>query len=120
MLTNSGEQRLRLKNNDWIVHGEPTDFESPPSGRRIHAKYANGDELTVEFFELDDADGAYRRYPTTQQAMWSRVPFPVAAVEVLERFGGNECGFGPTWTKLGGVTMTGLYASRCGVGLSWS
>lgn len=120
MLTNSGQRRLRLDNNDWIVQGEPTDFESPPSGRRIQAKYANGDELTVEFFELLSATTAHDRYPNAPHDMWTQLPFPITAVEVLERFGGSDFGFGPTWTKLGGLQMSGNFMSRCAVGLTLS
>jgi hypothetical protein len=50
MITGSGQPRLSLKNNDWIVLGNPIDFESPPSGKRIYANCDNGDTLTIEFF----------------------------------------------------------------------
>src|SRR5207237_6108641 len=50
MVTVSGKPRLSLRNNDWIVLGDPVDFESRPSSTRIHAKYATGDRLTIEFF----------------------------------------------------------------------
>jgi hypothetical protein len=38
-----------MEDNYWIIRGEPTDFECPPSGRLIHAIYPNGDELRIEF-----------------------------------------------------------------------
>ena len=120
MVTSSGEPRLRLDNNDWIVHGQPSDFESPPSGRRIRATYSNGDEIAVEFLDLPTADAGAARYPNARSDMWSRLAFPITAVEVLERFGGSDFGFGPTWTRLGGIRMTGGFISRCGVGPSWS
>lgn len=115
-----GEPRLRLDDSDWIVVGDPVEFESPPSGRKIEAKYGNGDELRVEFFELLEVEDAFKRYPTTRPDMWTQVEFPITAVEIQNLIGGDSFGFGPSWSKLRGVTMTGCFGAHCSVGLEWS
>lgn len=119
MVSASNSPRLRLENNDWILRGDPVDFESPPTGRRIHARYDNDDELAVEFIERRTSDEGRARYPFARSDMWSRLSFPITGVEVLERIGGRDTGFGPTWTRLGGFQISGHFTSRCGVGLSW-
>jgi hypothetical protein len=108
MVTQSGEPRLRLRNNDWLVLGNPIDFESPPSGKRIHAKYANGDSLTIGFSELFSLDAAQKRFTSASSVGLSRIKFPTTVVEVEELFGGSDLGFGPTWTRLPGATIEGV------------
>jgi hypothetical protein len=120
MVSASREPRLRLDENDWIMLGDPSDFESPPSGRRFVAKYANGDDLCVEFFELSDAEHASDRYPDSKPDMWNRVEFPITAVEIQNLIGATGFGFGPSWTKLGGVNIKGSFTAHCRVGLAWS
>jgi len=118
MVTASGKPRLSLRNNDWIVLGDPLDFESPPSGKRIHAKYDNGDTLTIEFFVLPDLARAIDRYAAIGSTGLDSLRYPITAVEVEEMFGGTEWGFGSSWTQLGGITMKGNFSSHCGVGIS--
>ncbi len=120
MLTQSGEPRLSLRNNDWLVLGTPLDFESPPSGKRIHARYANGDSLTVQFTELSDIDAARKRFGTEHDWGFAHVRFPITVVEVEELFGGSDLGFGPSWTRLPGGSLAGGFAIKCGCGISWS
>lgn len=120
MVSSSRDPRLHLDGNDWIVLGDPVDFESPPSGRLIRAKYGNGDELRIEFFELHAVDDAVKRYPRTGLGLWKNIEFPVTSVEIQNLIGGTGLGFGPLWTNLGGVSMTGNLIMNCGVGLSWS
>jgi hypothetical protein len=120
MVTQSGQPRLSLRNNDWLVLGDPVDFESPPSGKRIRAQYANGDSLKIEFSELPDLDAASARFPEASRHGLSKVKYPVTVVEVEELFGGSDWGFGSTWTRLGGATIKNSFAIRCGGGLSWS
>jgi hypothetical protein len=118
MVTSSGEPRLRLDRNDWIIHGAPIDFQSPPSGKRILAKYQNGDTLAVEFVELLTAEAAMRRYPHSIAVPWATLAFPMTAVEVEELIGGSDLGFGPKWTKLGGITMTGCFSRGRAAGIA--
>jgi hypothetical protein len=119
MVTSSGEPRLSLRNNDWMVLGNPVDFESPPSGKRIQAKYSNGDILKVDFSTLANLHRAKERYPKASERGLSNVRYPVTVVEVEQLFGGSDFGFGPSWTRLGGATISGGFVSRCGTGLVW-
>jgi hypothetical protein len=119
MVSASCEPRLCLDKNDWIILGDPSDFESPPSGRLIAAKYTNGDELRVEFFELLTVVDAIKRYTAVGPDSWADIKFPITAVEIQNLVGVSNIGFGPFCTKLGGVAMTGNFMSHCSVGLSW-
>jgi hypothetical protein len=106
MMTLSGRPRLRLEDSDWVVLGEPVDFECPPSGRRILVTYRNGDELVIEFHELAGPSEAAERHPDVPPDRWPRIDFPVTVVEVRCEIGGTGLGFGPTWTKLPGLHLT--------------
>jgi hypothetical protein len=112
MLTSSGAPRLRLEDNDWLVLGNPLDFESPPSGKRIYAKYDNGDDLRVEFRELPDEESAIALYPTLHPAVTAHVQFPIVAVEVQETIGGTPYCFSPNDTCLPGIQVTGCFSSH--------
>lgn len=117
MLSASGESRMRIEDNFWLTRGEPDDLESPPSGKLLHVKYANGDMLRVEFFELASVAATQKRYPETLPGHWG-VSFPITAVEVHNKVGGTNIEFGPLQTKLPGVTITGSFASHCAVGIA--
>jgi hypothetical protein len=112
-VSKSGEPRLLLRDNDWLLQGIPTDFECPPSGRLIHAKYENGDELRVEFFELRDQQDFLRRYPNAEMAALS-FSFPLMAVEVSLEIADTPFHFGPTSTQIGPVTLKrSVLDARC-------
>lgn len=119
MLSRSFESRLELDANDWRLLGAPSDFESPPSGRRIAVSYPNGDRLRVEFLSLKSKRKAAKRYPIFGRDTWAQLPFPLTAVELQMFVGGTRIAFGPTSTQLGGVQMTGCLTMRCGAGLSF-
>lgn len=104
MLTSSGEPRLRLEDNFWFGRGEPQDFECPPSGRLIQAKYLNGDELRIEYFDLPSAGAIIKRYPETRPEEWD-IEFPITAVEVQTTVGGTKIRFGPRFTSLPGENL---------------
>ena len=120
MVTQSNEPRLSLRNNDWLVLGDPTDFESPPSGKRIQAKYASGDSLKVAFSEITCLEDAMVAHPMASRRGLTNVRYPITTVEVEQLFGGSEWGFGPNWTKLGGIEISGSFFSKCGTGLVWA
>jgi hypothetical protein len=113
MITGSSNPRLRLDDNDWIVWGEPSNFDCPPSGKRIYAKYDNGDELTVEFHELADASEGASRHPNVPSDRWPRIDFPITVVEVQSEIGGTGLGFGPTWTRLPGLHLKDGFFVGC-------
>jgi len=96
MLTTSSETRMQIENNFWVARGEPDDFECPPSGRLIHAKYSNGDTLRVEFFEAVSGDELIRRFPTFDRNNVQYLSFPITCVEVQHEVADSPWNFGPT------------------------
>ena len=83
MPTASGEARAVIRDNFWLVPPRIEDLECPPNGRRLRIRYENGDELSVEFFEVNSADDLTRRYPNLR---WVReLTYPITAVELSEK-----------------------------------
>ena len=64
MLTSSVLPRLRMFENDWVSTGIPTDLEAPPYGRKVRAKYPNGDEIRIEFKNVNDPDDLAAAVPS--------------------------------------------------------
>jgi hypothetical protein len=105
MLTLSGEDRLEMEDNFWILRGEPVDFECPPSGRLIHAKYDNGDELRIEFRNMVSQEEALKRYPYRKEL--DGVVFPVTAVTVHCRVTGIDFDLANNHVNLAGAEFRG-------------
>jgi hypothetical protein len=126
MLSTSNEPRLFLEDNCWIEKGNPTVFECPPSGKLIHAKYSNGDELRVEFIELPSQIEAEKRYPLATFDLWNartshpdmRFQFPITAIEVTNNIAGTRISFSPKRTTMGGITIQGGFFNHCGCAFS--
>ena len=57
MLSASGKPRAKIVENDWISAGAEADIECPPSGRRLRVDYPNGDQLCVEFKDIESGEG---------------------------------------------------------------
>lgn len=101
MLTTSDEPRAHIEDNCWLALGTPADVQCPPHGRLLHLRYPNGDELKVEFFDLQYEDFG-RRYPGAHPQEWG-LAFPITAVEIQGKVGGTNIEFGPRDTALGGL-----------------
>ncbi|MCX6592594.1 MAG: hypothetical protein NTZ56_13815 [Acidobacteria bacterium] len=72
MLTASIMPRLRMFENDWISVGTPVDLEAPPFGRKLSARYSNGDRLRLEFITVDDPDALAECLPRMDRArLWA-------------------------------------------------
>jgi hypothetical protein len=119
MLTVSGEPRLRIEDNFWLSKGRPTDLDCPPSGRILHAKYANDDTLRVEFLEVCSLDELQAIYHDVRAGGWP-LQFPTTVVEIHEKVGQTAVEFGPRWTKVGGLLMRNSFFSGNRVGFSLS
>ena len=116
MLTTSKQSRLWIEDNYWIDKGNPTDFECPPSGKLIHAKYSNGDEIRIEFFELSSLKEAQKRFPSAYAERWGIV-FPITTIEVLKKVGDTDINFGSTGTTLMTNQIETLFVSYCEHGI---
>ncbi len=85
------------------------DFECPPSGKLIAARYVNGDYLRVEFREVTEWSEAVDRYKAWAPGIWSQIEFPITAVEIDQMVAGSV---------LPG-RMIGCAVFDCRIGLSW-
>ena len=104
MPTISGEPRVRIEDNFWLLVGEPVDLVSPPSGRSLRVSYANGDSLEVEFATLNSAEVAQARYPNSH-ALLGDTCLPTTAVEVYFKIAGTAIEFSRGRTKVKGFTV---------------
>jgi hypothetical protein len=119
MLKSADEPRVLILDNDIIGRGEPVDFECPPSGRMLRARYANGDYLRIEFKTMGSANAVSKRLPgfETDALDMFLAPWPNTFVFVTMYVGGQKL-FGPTETTIGNmVTIKNSISSRCGFGL---
>jgi hypothetical protein len=113
MPTTSGERRAVIEDNYWLV-GAPEDVECPPSGRLVRMAYANGDSVSVEFFQAESEDELVRRYRDIGALEGNDLPFPITAVEVQMNVANTTLRFGPRETTLPGMGMLrGCFMSHC-------
>ncbi len=120
MLSTTDESRAYIKNNEWFNVGGEEDIESPPSARRVKITYPNGDMVSIEFFELNDAADVNKRYPDARASEWP-IEFPITAVEVTNIVANSGLEFNARETKFGmGNIMKNCFASHCGAGLAIS
>lgn len=146
VLTISGQPRMVMADHFWITEGaDEREIRCPPSGRLVEAKYPNGDELKVEFCEIESAAAFERRYPLPnpyadmpperrerlaamgvdvdgnlshrESIERFSVQFPLAIVEITMKIAGTGLDFGPTTTAVAGSSVTGGWIVDCGVGM---
>jgi hypothetical protein len=118
MPTATGQQRAEVLENFWTVPPDLADLECPPSGRKLRVRYPNGDELRVEFFDLDSAKSLTTRYPDAGSDRWAdSIEFPITGVEISEKAPGTPIEFGPRVTRLPGILMQNSFVMNCGVAL---
>jgi hypothetical protein len=117
MLTASGEPRAHIRNNDWFNAGSEEDIECPPSGKRLRIRYPNGDQVTVEFFEIKTLEEAEQLYPEAGAKNWP-VDLPITAVEVTNVVAGTNLEFSAKQSKVGGIVMKNCFMSNCGAGIA--
>lgn len=118
--TTTDEPRLQLDDNDWMLRGEPEDFNCPPSGRLIHAKYSNGDEVRIEYFDVESAAAMRNRYIDADPSGWfpsQPFEFPLTIVEIQMNVANSMVSFGPRVTSVGGISMRNCFSSHNRIGL---
>lgn len=111
MPTTTDEPRAVIEDNFWITQGDPTDVDCPPSGRKLQIKYANGDELRVEFFVLQGVDDVRRRYSVDPPPQLS-IPFPLTAVEVYLNIAGSGITLDRRGLRVPGVSIGSMWVVR--------
>lgn len=131
--------RLMIEDNDWLTEGiAEADIECQPSGKRIVARYGDGDSVRVEFREIDSVEAFDYRYPVqpippkVMPAFPDMTPpvvppssaglertatdFSITVVEVEMRFPRFQIDFGPRRTELATNIIQGGWMIRCQVG----
>jgi hypothetical protein len=120
MLSTSNEPRLQIADSDFMVVGDPTDFETPPSGRLLRVRYENGDYLRIEFQSIKSLDVAIKRFSHIR-ADWiadTIQQWPSTFVLISMQVGGTPYRFGPTTTKMEHLAMRGSIFTRGNIGLT--
>jgi hypothetical protein len=115
--TTSGQPRLSMADNDWIIRGEPLDVDSPPNGSRLRVRYDNGDDVSIRFREWTDASALDAVYPRAL-ALGPRLRFPLVTAEISLEVGGTNISFTPNGTKLGKSMLKDFISSYCRNGLN--
>lgn len=72
MLTTTKQPRAYIEDNFWISKGNPTDLQSPPSGKLLRIDYENGDHFQVEFIEAHSISDLKKRYGDTEERIQKR------------------------------------------------
>lgn len=111
MLTGTCEPRLSMRNNDWVMVGSPKDFECPPSGRLIDARYANGDRLRLEFSDISNADDFEKRYHVMPPSIWSSA-FPLTVIDFIIYVEGGDISINSKSTIIGNSHSRGNFMSN--------
>lgn len=118
MLSLSAQSRARIDENIWSNIGTPNDLQSPPSGKFLEIKYPTGDQLSVEFFELESIDAATKRYGQAGFRGDHGVRFPITAVEVNLAIASAGISLTPRGTTLpGNNSIRGCFITGCGTGV---
>ncbi len=108
MPTLSGEPRVVISENFFTVgRDHVVDVECSARGKIIRISYPNADEFAMRYRDIFDEDDLRARYgeQVGTHVVSDFVDFPVTVVEVSERTRNSELEFGPTFTRLGGVTL---------------
>ncbi len=109
LLPVSSKPNLEMRNHIWQVHGNPDDIECPPSGKKIHAKYKNGDNIRIEFDNLESASKFQKKYSTAPPPS---IPFPLVLVELHMTIGEANLQFGSKETILNTNTFSGNWVEN--------
>lgn len=114
MLSLSSEVRAKIIENCWENIGNPTDLVSPPSGKDLIIRYANGDSVAIHFYVIDD--GAEFQAKLKIQPI-SEIEFPLTVVEVNCEIGGTDIRLSPTGTTICTNQFFGNLATYCNGGM---
>ncbi len=121
LLSLAPERRAMIGDNIWSDIGEPVDLRSPPSGKSLEIKYANGDWLSVKFVELQSGDEAYEKYNSSAVRDSKEIRFPIIAVEINLTLASTGITLSAASTTLpSNNQVMGCLISRSGGGLSLS
>lgn len=109
----TGRQRLSVKESGFVADGNPVDFEAPPHGRLIAARYANGDRIRIEFFDISSKEDAVKLYPSGPFAH-ANLTYPAVAVDFELILPGLGIHIDSRGTQVSGVSAKGCIFRECG------
>lgn len=112
MISDSGEPRASMNDNDWCIVGEPDDVICGPVKPRLKVSYPNGDMIDVLFKEWDTPESLFEKHPLLLKER-GYLDFPVSTIEISMSVGGEKV-LGPRETRFGGIRMTGCTYIGCG------
>jgi hypothetical protein len=114
-----GNQRVSLSENDWTIHGDLQDVESPPNGSTLKIYYKDGDRLVIRFREWtsDDADKLRRWHPALLAEV-SESGLPVTTVSIYLRLKGLGIDIDSTTSRFFGATMSNCVIRNCATGIA--
>lgn len=110
--TADGKQRTRLRNNDWLIEGEPSDVESPPNGSQLRVRYPDGDYVSVRFREWESVDALAKSLPGVRRYA-TFLNFPLVTAVITFKMGMRGIEFGGSGASFGGVQVGNAFVGRC-------
>lgn len=87
---------------------------SPPSGKELRVRYANGDRLAIHFYVVEDNAEFQAKFKTHP---YTELEFPLTVVEVNCEIGGTDIKLTPTGTTIGTNKFIGNFSAYCGGGM---
>jgi hypothetical protein len=91
------DERFQLKDNNWILSGQPSVFECPQDGRLIHVVYPNGDMVHVEFskIEIVKSEDLLLIFPYLRGDFMKRIEFSITTITINYVVAGLGLSIGP-------------------------
>lgn len=105
------DDRAVIEENIWHNVGAPKTLRCPPSGKELFIEYHNGDYLSIEFFEIDNAEGLRNRY---EHAHGLPIPFPITTVEINLMVQGTNIDINPKYSSISRGIMRNCFMSHNG------
>jgi hypothetical protein len=109
---------VRIEDNAWMVRGDPSEVQCPPSGKRLLVRYPNGHEFGVQFFEIMNSAGIKKKYENAKLVDWSIIQFPTTIVEINFRISSAGLVFGPQSMNLRGANWVGGFFDHVNIAIS--
>lgn len=115
MATKSGEARTIIEDNFLLASGDAEEIRIQPSGKLLRMAYENGDELTLNFFDIVSIDALRRRYIESQAPHWDpkrwHLAYPHTVLELGMTVAGTDIDFDPFSWKTERETRRGYFSA---------
>lgn len=115
----SPDTRMKIINSSWDNIGEPTDLRSPPQGKELEIKYANGDFFYLRFTEFLNVSDLCEKYGEGLRQREAKMSFPLTVLEIQLDITGSGISLTPKKSTFGGLTMKDCFSFKCGGGINY-